>query len=63
MSRVLPNSVVGRAFAEIGVDNETLMADLPSMVELGLQKLYGYQHNDGGWGWRYDDINLSRTKS
>ena len=25
------------------------------MVELGLQKIYGFQHNDGGWGWWYDD--------
>lgn len=47
--------MVGRAFAQIGLRNETLLADLPAMVELGLQKLYGYQHNDGGWGWWYDD--------
>jgi uncharacterized protein YfaS (alpha-2-macroglobulin family) len=55
MSRVLPNAMVGRAFAQIGVRNERLLADLPPMVELGLQKLYGFQHNDGGWGWWYDD--------
>jgi uncharacterized protein YfaS (alpha-2-macroglobulin family) len=47
--------MVGRAFARIGVQDETLLADLPPMVELGLQKLYGFQHNDGGWGWWYDD--------
>ena len=57
MSRVLPNAMVGRAFAEIGITNETLLADLPPMVELGLQKLYGFQHNDGGWGWWYDDTS------
>ncbi len=57
MSRVLPNAVVGRAFEELGVENETLLADLPAMVELGLQKIYGYQHNDGGWGWWYDDTS------
>ncbi len=55
MSRVLPNAMVGRAFEELGVENQTIMADLPAMVELGLQKIYGYQHNDGGWGWWYDD--------
>ena len=55
MSRVLPNAMVGRAFTRIGVQDETLLADLPPMVELGLQKLYGFQHNDGGWGWWYDD--------
>jgi alpha-2-macroglobulin len=48
-------SVVGRAFEQLGIQNEALLADLPTMVELGLQKLYGYQHSDGGWGWWYDD--------
>jgi uncharacterized protein YfaS (alpha-2-macroglobulin family) len=55
MSRVLPNAMVGRAFEELGVENQTILADLPAMVGLGLQKIYGFQHNDGGWGWWYDD--------
>jgi uncharacterized protein YfaS (alpha-2-macroglobulin family) len=52
---VLPNAMVGRAIEELGVENQTILADLPAMVELGLQKIYGCQHNDGGWGWWYDD--------
>jgi len=55
MSRVLPNAMVGRAFEALGVENQTILADLPAMVELGLQKIYGFQHNDSGWGWWYDD--------
>jgi uncharacterized protein YfaS (alpha-2-macroglobulin family) len=55
MSRALPNAVVGRALFQLGVSNPTLQADLPAMVNAGLQRLYGYQHNDGGWGWWYDD--------
>jgi len=55
MSRVLPNAMVGQAFRRLGIRNELLEADLPPMVALGLQKLYGFQHNDGGWGWWYDD--------
>lgn len=55
MSRALPNAVVGRALNQLGVTNPTLQADLPAKVNAGLQKLYGYQHNDGGWGWWYDD--------
>jgi hypothetical protein len=43
------------------VENETLLADLPAMVELGLQKIYGYQHNDGGPRWWRDDINCDRA--
>jgi alpha-2-macroglobulin len=55
MSRALPNAVVGRAFLQLGVGNPTLQADLPAKINAGLQRLYGYQHDDGGWGWWYDD--------
>ena len=55
MSKALPNAVVGRAFNVLGVDNPQLKADLPRKVNAGLQRLYGYQHNDGGWGWWFDD--------
>ena len=55
MSKALPNAVVGRAFTALGVDNPQIKADLPRKVNAGLQHLYGYQHNDGGWGWWFDD--------
>lgn len=55
MSRALPNAVVGRAFHQLGVGNPTLQADLPAKINASLQRLYGFQHNDGGWGWWYDD--------
>jgi uncharacterized protein YfaS (alpha-2-macroglobulin family) len=57
MSRVLPNAMVAQAFRKLGIRNEFLEADLPPMLDLGLQKLYGFQHNDGGWGWWYDDTS------
>ncbi len=55
MSRALPNAVVARALSQLGVTNLTLQAELPSQVNASLQRLYGFQHNDGGWGWWYDD--------
>jgi uncharacterized protein YfaS (alpha-2-macroglobulin family) len=55
MSKALPNAVVGRAFTVLGVDSPQLKADLPRKVNAGLQRLYGFQHNDGGWGWWFDD--------
>jgi uncharacterized protein YfaS (alpha-2-macroglobulin family) len=62
MSRVLPNAMVAQAFRKLGIRSELLEADLPPMVDLGLQKLYGFQHNDGGWGWWYDDsTDLNQT--
>jgi uncharacterized protein YfaS (alpha-2-macroglobulin family) len=47
--------MIGRAFQILGVSNATLEADLPKMVDIGRQKLYGFQHADGGWGWWFDD--------
>jgi alpha-2-macroglobulin len=55
MSRALPNAVVGRAFHQLGVGNPSLQADLPPQINAGLQRLYGFQHDDGGWGWWFDD--------
>jgi hypothetical protein len=57
MSRALPNAVVGRALNQLGVGDPTLQADLPPKINASLQRLYGYQHNDGGWGWWYDDAS------
>lgn len=55
MSRALPNAVVGRALFQLGIENEALAADLPKQISSGIQRLYGFQHDDGGWGWWYDD--------
>lgn len=55
MSRALPNAVVGRAFSQLGAGKLGANPDLPGLVNAGLQRLYGYQHDDGGWGWWFDD--------
>jgi uncharacterized protein YfaS (alpha-2-macroglobulin family) len=55
MSRALPNAVVGRALAELGLDNPALQASLPVQINAGVQQLSAMQHEDGGWGWWYDD--------
>lgn len=54
MSRLLPSAVTSKAYADLGIPNPKA-EDLPKIVEQGLQKIYGFQHNDGGWGWFYDD--------
>ena len=55
MSKALPNAVVGRAINALGVFNPAIQADLPPKINASVQRLYGYQHNSGGWGWWYDD--------
>ena len=54
MSRLLPSVVADQAYRELGLTNPR-GAELPEIVATGLQKLYGFQHEDGGWGWFYDD--------
>ncbi len=57
MSKALPNAVVGRALAALGVKDESLQVELPRKINAGLQRLYGFQHDDGGWGWWFDDAS------
>ncbi len=55
MSKALPNAVVGRALLTLDVSQPQLAVNLVKPINAGLQRLYGYQHEDGGWGWWYDD--------
>jgi len=57
MSRAMPNAVLGRAAAQLGVGGEGLKDRTKPLIEASIQKLYGYQHYDGGWGWWYDDYS------
>jgi len=56
MSRFLPSVIVAEAFKELNIPlNEKLENELPKMVEAGLNRLYTFQHYDGGWGWWSND--------
>ena len=57
MSSFLPDVVVARALRDLDLPNSRL-DELPDMVQEGLNRLYGLQHDDGGWGWwRYDQAD------
>ena len=57
MSRALPNAVVARAADQLGVGGPELQARLDPLIQSSIQRLYGLQHSDGGWGWWTDDIS------
>lgn len=62
MSAFLPDLVVNRALSGLGLHSPRLQAQIPEMVNAGLQRLYRYQHPDGGWGWwEYDDSDAGMT--
>lgn len=62
MSRFLPAVAAMRALRRLGMakESDALAADLSRAVPAGLQRLYRFQHEDGGWGWWDDDATNAR---
>lgn len=56
MSRFLPTIVVANVLKDF---NAPIAAqkknELPEMVQIGLKRIYTFQHLDGGWGWWQHD--------
>lgn len=62
MSSFLPNVIVSRATRELGLRRNVNEAELTKKVRAGLDRLYDFQHPDGGWGWwKTDDSQVFMT--
>lgn len=56
MSRFLPTVIVSTALERLGAPMaDAKKKEIPRMVAVGLKRLYGMQHEDGGWGWWTND--------
>jgi uncharacterized protein YfaS (alpha-2-macroglobulin family) len=55
MSSFLPNVIVTQALKDVQSSSIRSANDLPKKVQKGMNRLYAYQHEDGGWGWWKDD--------
>jgi uncharacterized protein YfaS (alpha-2-macroglobulin family) len=56
MTRFLPTVVVANTLKELDMPFDTArQKEIPAMVATGLERLYGFQHSDGGWGWWVND--------
>ena len=55
MSSFLPNVIVSRAARQLGIKSGIDEAELGRKIRAGLERLYGFQHEDGGWGWWQGD--------
>ena len=55
MSSFLPDVLVADAMKKLGVKSNIDPATLNKQVQAGLDRLYNYQHHDGGWGWWQTD--------
>ncbi|MBZ5546170.1 MAG: alpha-2-macroglobulin, partial [Acidobacteriia bacterium] len=51
MSSFLPNILVTKAVKELGLTPPGESVELEKKIAAGLQRLYQFQHEDGGWGW------------
>ncbi|MEK7830095.1 MAG: alpha-2-macroglobulin family protein, partial [Acidobacteriota bacterium] len=55
MSSFLPNVIVAQTVKEVKTASIGAGNNLGKKVQQGLDRLYGFQHEDGGWGWWKDD--------
>jgi uncharacterized protein YfaS (alpha-2-macroglobulin family) len=55
MSSFLPDVLVADAMKKLGVGTNINPQTLNKQVQAGLDRLYQYQHPDGGWGWWQTD--------
>ncbi len=61
MSRFLPALLASRTLGKNDLSAETIKK-LPEYVKIGIDRLEGFQHEDGGWGfWEYDDSTLEMS--
>ena len=57
MSSFLPNIIVSQTLKEFKTTSIRNRDDLKKKVERGLNRLYAFQHEDGGWGWWKNDAS------
>jgi len=51
MSSFLPNIIVRQAVRDLGLKVDLNQVALQEKIRQGLDRLYSFQHEDGGWGW------------
>jgi len=55
MSRFLPSTITRQVLRRLDIRKPWLEKHLPEMIRAGLDRLAGFQHPDGGWGWWKND--------
>jgi len=55
MSSFLPDVIVAHAVDQLRLKSPIDRKTLDDEVQAGLERLYSFQHDDGGWGWWPDD--------
>ena len=58
MSSFLPDVIVAQAVDKLHLKSPIDRKVLNDEVQAGLERLYSFQHDDGGWGWWPDDQSM-----
>jgi alpha-2-macroglobulin len=57
LSKFVPAAIARRAVKDLSLPDGRVPPNLDDMVNVGLNRLYGFQHGDGGWGWWQTDTS------
>ncbi|MHA1729102.1 MAG: MG2 domain-containing protein [Promethearchaeota archaeon] len=57
MSKLVPTALIYNYLNTTGQLSSSLKEKMTLMIMDGLNRVYGFQHSDGGWGWWRDDIS------
>ncbi|HEY6249921.1 MAG TPA: MG2 domain-containing protein [Candidatus Angelobacter sp.] len=58
MSGFLPDIVVAKAMKDLNLQSTINTPELDKKIRAGLDRLYDFQHQDGGWGWWKEDDSM-----
>ena len=62
LSSFVPNVVVSKALSDLNIKSDVNQQLLNEKIRAGLDRLYDFQHEDGGWGWwKTDDSGIFMT--
>jgi uncharacterized protein YfaS (alpha-2-macroglobulin family) len=62
LSSFVPNITVRKALSDLGIASDVNNKQLAEKIRAGLDRLYDFQHPDGGWGWwKTDDSSVFMT--
>jgi alpha-2-macroglobulin len=62
LSGFVPNIVVSKALSDLKIKSDVNHQALTVKIRAGLDRLYDFQHEDGGWGWwKTDDSGIFMT--
>src|SRR5262249_54970446 len=51
----LPDVWVAKAMKDLKLESTIDTPELERKIQAGLERLYAFQHDDGGWGWWKED--------